>query len=504
MNSTVIIFGFVALVLLFITLGGIRFGQSQSTDFGGWLVNNRAMGAVWVWFLLGTEIYTAFTFQGLAGFAYAKGGPAFYNVAVNDVAYALGFFVLPSIWLLGRKFRHFTQSDMIASRYQSKGLGILVAAATALIMIAYIDLNIEGLGGVVQVVTKGAVSPTISDVIGFIVLGFAVLLGGIRGNALQSAIKDIFMFIALIALFLVVPIHYFGGFGHMFHEFVTKTPTRVLLPGATKNLGMRWLLSTVLITGFGQWMWPHWFGVAYTAKGPNALKLQAVFMPLYQLIKVMVIITGFAAVIVLGTHQNGNNVVMLLAQHTFPLWFMAFFTAAAVLAAIVPAGPIIMTSCGLLARNVYQQLRPQTSDRTVFVLTKALVFPITLIALYFAVIAPSLIVTVLLVAYDFIAQLVPAVLIGGLFWRRATKEGVVAGLLTGWFISAYTLLNHMGTLWGYNSGFLALLANLVVFAGVSMVTKPVEQTFLAEYFGTIYPKGQTVPTDGVISVSLDQ
>ena len=88
-----------------------------------------------------------------------------------------------------------------------------------------------------------------------------------------------------------------------------------------------------------------------------------------------------------------------------------------------------MVSCTLLARNVFAALRPRTTDAQVFAITRWMVFPITLLALLLAVVAHSLIVVVLLVAYDFIAQLLPAVLIGGLFWRRATAAGVLAGLL---------------------------------------------------------------------------
>src|SRR5208283_1737861 len=137
-------------IVLGVVLLGIQGGTKASRTLEGWVVNNRGMGPVMTWFLLGTEVYTAFTFLGLAGFAYARGGGVFYNVATNDVGYALGFFVLPAVWLLGRRFGFVTQADFISGRYQSRALGIFVAFCTALIMIAYVDLNIEGLGAVIS------------------------------------------------------------------------------------------------------------------------------------------------------------------------------------------------------------------------------------------------------------------------------------------------------------------------------------------------------------------
>ena len=473
-------------VLVFVVLGvalvgwiGIRSGRGASRTLEGWMVNDRKMGPFLTWFLLGTEIYTAFTFLGLAGLAFTAGGAAFYNVATNDVGYALGFFVLPAISVIGRRFRHVTQSDFVADRYQSRALGIVVAFCSAIIMIAYIDLNIEGLGAVLNVLSEHRINVLTAEIIGFLVLCLAVFFGGIRGNAWQSVIKDVLMFASLAALFFVVPYRFFGGFGPMFDQMVTKIPQHITLPGPTHKFGLTWLATTILLTGVGQWMWPQWFNVAYSARGSRTLKAQAVFMPFYQFVKVGVITIGFAAVIIFaGQKVSGNDVVMLLARQVFPLWFLALFALAAVLSAIVPAGPIIMMSCTLLSHNVYAKLVPSASPATVFTLSRWLVFVVTFLALVLAVVAHALIALILLAAYNFIAQLVPGILIGGLFWRRATTAGVAAGLGVGWALSLYFLLAGKGVIWGMNSGFIALLANGVVFCLVSLMTKPVPREIL--------------------------
>ena len=482
----------VAVVLagvLAITLLGIWVGRHASGTLQGWVVNDRGMGPVMTWFLLGTEVYTAFTFLGLAGFAYARGGGVFYNVATNDVGYAIGFLLLPAIWLLGRRFGYVTQSDFIEGRYQSRGLAIFTALCTALIMIAYVDLNIEGLGAILSVLLQGRIDLPEAEAAGFIILTLAVFFGGIRGNAVQSAAKDILMFISIAALFLVVPYHFFGGFGAMFDRLATEAPKHITMPGPTGKLGLSWFATTVLLTGFGQWMWPQWFNVAFTGRGPRTLKLQAVFMPFYQLVKVAVITIGFAAVLIFaGQKIDGNDVVMTLALRLFPAWFLALFALAAVLSAIVPAGPIVMVSCTLLARNVFAKLRPQTTERQVFQMSRWMVFPITLLALLLALVARSLIVVVLLVAYDFIAQLLPAVLIGGLLWRRATAPGVLAGLLVGWAACIVLHLSGFEQVWGMATGFVALVGNTAVFVVVSLLTKPVDAAVLDQLWGTVYQR----------------
>ncbi len=495
MSSATLIVGTVLLGLLIVGWIGIKGGQRSSHTLEGWVVSDRGLGPVMTWFLLGTEVYTVFTFLGLAGFAYARGGGVFYNVATNDIGYALGFFLLPAIWLLGRRFGYVTQSDFIAGRYQSPALGIFVAFCTALIMIAYVDLNIEGLGAVLNALLGGRINLTEAEALGFVILTLAVFFGGIRGNAIQSAIKDVLMFVSIAVLFVLVPIHYFGGFGPMFQRMMTEIPARITMPGPTHKLGLSWFATTALLTGFGQWMWPQWFGVAYTGRGPRTLKLQAVFMPFYQLVKVAVITIGFAAILIFaGQKIPGNDVVMRLAQDIFPAWFLALFALAAVLSAIIPAGPIVMTSCTLLARNVYAKLRPNTSPASVYRLSRWLVFPITLLALLLALVARSLIVVVLLVAYDFIAQLLPAVLIGGLLWRRATATGVFSGLICAWIAVAALHLTGHEQVFGMATGFVVLIGNTVIFVVVSLLTQPVDRSVTDRFFRAVYSHDPLPPT----------
>jgi solute:Na+ symporter, SSS family len=484
-TDSTLVLAFVIVGVLLVGWIGVRSGRAASHTMTGWMVNDRKMGPVLTWFLLGTEIYTAFTFLGLSGFAYAHGGGVFYNVATNDIAYALGFFMLPAIGLLGRKFGFVTQSDFAAGRYRSRAVGVTIALCTAVIMIAYIDLNIEGLGAVLGVLTNHGLSQVWAETLACIVLAAAVLLGGIRGNAWQSAIKDVLMFGSLGVLFFLVPQHFFGGLGPMFHQLATKIPSRIIISKTNPAYGPSWYWSTAFLNGIGQWMWPQFFNVAFSARGSRTLKLQAVFMPLYQMVKIAVITMGFAAILIFAGHKiDSNEVMLLLAKAALPSWALGLFALAACLSAIVPAGPIIMMSSTLLARNVYAALRPGTDDQTVFRLTRGLVFVVTAAALLLAVFAHTLIASVLLIAYDFIAQLVPAIMIGGLFWRRASAAGVLAGLAVGWGGVAFLLFTGNDPVFGLNAGFAALVLNTVTFVIVSLCTQPVARPELDDYFST--------------------
>ena len=65
-----------------------------------WTVAGRSFGAPLVFLLMAGEIYTTFTFLGGSGFAYGKGGPAYYILCYAALAYVISYFMLPPIWRL--------------------------------------------------------------------------------------------------------------------------------------------------------------------------------------------------------------------------------------------------------------------------------------------------------------------------------------------------------------------------------------------------------------------
>ncbi len=76
--------------------------------------------------LMAGEIYTTFAFLGASGWAYSRGGPALYIMAYITLGYVVSFYILPSIWELGRRHGLQTQSDFFRTRYGSKYLSAFV------------------------------------------------------------------------------------------------------------------------------------------------------------------------------------------------------------------------------------------------------------------------------------------------------------------------------------------------------------------------------------------
>ena len=152
-----------ALVIIALTalgaLGlGLRAAHGREMTLEQWCVGGRGFGAIFVFLLMAGEIYTTFTFLGGSGYAYGKGGPAYYILGYGCLAYILSYWLLPAIWRYGRENRLLSQSDFFVRKYESPTLGIIVSLVGLVALIPYLVLQFRGLGIIVTAASYGGVS----------------------------------------------------------------------------------------------------------------------------------------------------------------------------------------------------------------------------------------------------------------------------------------------------------------------------------------------------------
>jgi SSS family solute:Na+ symporter len=307
-------------------------------------------------------------------------------------------------------------------------------------------------------------------VISFAIVAAFVFTSGVRGVAWVSVLKDFLLLFAAIFIGIAVPYHYFGGIGPMFSALLQAKPEHLVMPGATKNLGHVWFVSTVLMTAFGFFMWPHYVGASFTAKSGNTLRRNAVIMPLYSITMPLMFIVGFTAILVLPGLANGDLSMLTIVRKTFPAWFLGTIGGAGALTAMVPAAILLLTAATLFIKNFCRPIfAPSMSDTRVARCAKATVLMITALALFFAIYSSSSLVSLLLLGYAGVAQFFPGVVLG-LYSRRVTAAGIFAGLTAGVGIVAFLMLTKRDPFMGLNAGFIALCVNFAIAGVVSLVT----------------------------------
>jgi SSS family solute:Na+ symporter len=181
----------IALAIIFViiftgTAIGILAGRRRKMDLEQWTVAGRGFGLIFVWILSAGEIYTSYTFLGVGGWAYSRGGPVLYALAYGGLSYVVAFYILPPIWILGREHGLQTQPDFFQARYGDKSLAAFVSIVGVAFLIPNIQLQLTGLGIIMQVASFEGIGRAPAMLTAGVLLTSFVLISGVRGVAWVS------------------------------------------------------------------------------------------------------------------------------------------------------------------------------------------------------------------------------------------------------------------------------------------------------------------------------
>ncbi len=477
----IISLGILSATLLLALLLSVRSMRSSggATSLEQWSVGNRGFGTMLVFMLLAGEIYTTFTFLGGSGWAYSRGAPAFYIIGYGAVAYIMSYWLLPAIWRRGTKWKVVSQSEYFERAYDSPALGKLVALVSIAALMPYLVLQLKGLGIIVSESSYGAISATLAIWIGTAATVVYVVISGVKGSAMTAALKDALVLLCVVGLGIALPYKLHGGIGPMFDRLVAERPGFLTLPDS--GMSGSWFTSTVLLTVFGFYMWPHTFGSVFTARDASVFRRNAALMPLYQLVLLFVFFIGFAALLSVPglTGADADLALLRVTRNSFGPWIVGLVGAAGLLTALVPGSMILMSIATTLARI----LRPRREGAPADSATRARLFVPVLaaIALFFTFRGGSTIVTLLLMAYSMVTQLFPSLLASLVPSARINAVGAIAGIVVGEAAVAATTLGGISipalfpgwsrAVTDINAGFLALLLNVLTMIVVSRFTR---------------------------------
>jgi SSS family solute:Na+ symporter len=478
MNAALAIIAFFFVVAVALALLSRR-GHEMSLE--QWSLGGRGFGTIFVFLLMAGEIYTTFTFLGGSGWAYGRGAPALYILCYAAIAYCGSYFLLPAIWRYARERRLVSQADYFVEKYESRALGVLVAVVSVAALVPYLVLQLKGLGIIVSEASYGSVRPSVAVWTGAIALVVYVVISGVRGSAWTAALKDMMILGVAVGIGIYLPLHYYGSYGAMFARIEAAKPGFLTLPNSGSSAA--WFISTVLLSALGFYMWPQYFASVYTAKSEDVFRKNAMVLPLYQLVVLFVFFAGFAAVLTVPglTGSDADLSLLRISRNTFGAPMLGLIGAAGLLTALVPGSMILISAATILAQNVYRPLTKGVSDHRVSVLARSMVPVIALVAVVLTLRGGSAIVNLLLMGYNLVTQLFPAVLLSLGERPVGTAAGAFAGIVAGEATVAYISFSgtSLATLlpWApqvvkdLNVGIVALIVNVAVFAIVTLATR---------------------------------
>ncbi|WP_284741265.1 sodium:solute symporter family protein [Amycolatopsis sp. RTGN1] len=435
-------------------------------DLAEWTVGGRRFGALTMWFLQAGEVFTTFTFLGMAGLAFSGGVAAMYALPYVPIAYVVLFFLAKRLWTLGKERGYLTQGDFLEDRFSSRTLGTLSAVLGVIFVLPYLQLQITGLGLIVRLVTGDNASGTLSMVAGSVLIVAFVLWAGLRGVAATSYFKDGIMLVALVVLIIAVPTHFAGGIPAVFHKIEQLHPEKLIVhSGANDHV---WFVTSMLVSaiGVGLMTLPHSWPALMSARDPKVLRRNYTWMPVYELCLLLPMVIGFAAIVVVPKGSDPNGVLLTLSKDALPGWVTGIVVVAATATAMVPAAGILIGISSLVARNIVRV----RSGRKQFWINHGTVVLASTLALVLGIFRPDLLANLLLLTYSGSVQLAPANLLG--FLRRVPvgKGPVFAGLIAGELVVIWLTFVDTHLVGTVNVGLVGLAVNVVVL-GLAVVVE---------------------------------
>ena len=477
---------FVLLFALVTVLGfaAARWRRGDLAHLEEWGLAGRRFGTVVTWFLLGGDLYTAYTLVAVPALVYGAGAIGFFAVPYTLLVYPFVFLVFPRLWSVSHRHGFITASDFVSARFGSPTLALAVAVTGIIATMPYIALQLVG----IEVVIAGLgfhASGLMGDaplIIAFAVLAAYTYSSGLRAPALIALVKDVLIYVTVAAAVIIIPAH-LGGFGAIFSA-VPREKLLLTLPSASGPGNASAYATLALGSALALFLYPHAVTGLLSARSRLVVQRNMALLPAYSIVLAFIALLGYMA---LATHVQDNPahaalfaryganfaVPALFLDH-FPDWFTGVAFAALAIGALVPAAIMSIAAANLFTRNVWGGLFHRSMSPASEAQTAKLVSLLVKVgALAFIIFLPmQYAIQLQLLGGIWIIQTLPAIVLG-LFTRwfhgRALLAGWLAGMLVGTTMAAAQHFQssvfplHLGGLIvpGY-AALYAVIVNLVV------------------------------------------
>jgi solute:Na+ symporter, SSS family len=463
-----------------------------------WGLGGRRFGTIITWFLIGGDFYTAYTMIAVPALVYSVGAYGFFALPYTIIVYPIVFSVMPRLWNVCHQNEYLTAADYVEGRFGSKWLALAVAFTGLIATMPYIALQLIGMqvaiaglgvGGIAfpgmsslasQLPWVGTALNDLPLIIAFIILALYTYTSGLRAPAMIAFVKDVMVYIVVIAAVAIIPLH-LGGYGAVFQAanqaFQAKGGATGLLLKPVQALPFA---SLALGSALAAFMYPHTMTGVLSSSSVNTVRKNAILLPIYTILLGLIALLGYMAIAAGIKLDKPTGVVPALFNMIFPDWFIGFSFAAIAIGALVPAAIMSIGAANLFTRNIWKAfLRPNTSQKGESIVAKNVSLIVKVGALVFIIFLPTqYAIDLQLLGGIWILQIFPAVVFG-LYRTRLQAKGLLPGWFAGMALGTALAENMQlkpvypfqfgGQTYTIYIGLIALSANIVVSYLVSWI-----------------------------------
>ncbi len=423
-------------------------------------------------YALSLAVYcTAWTFFGSVGRA-TTGGLSFLGVYLGPTLLApLWYVMLRKIILISKNQRITSIADFISARYgKSTNIGVLVTLIAVLGIVPYISIQLKAVTFGINTLLHFGESAQLPKQHFWLEAGFWVTLAmalftvifGTRkldpnerheGLVAAIAFESIVKLIAFIAVGVFVTFGLYGGFSDLFSKALQQEDTARMFTFSGSGVSAFSWNMLMLLSLFAIILLPRQFHISVVENtSPRHIAKAMWVFPLYLLlINIFVFPVALAGKMAFGASVHPDTYVLSLPLSQGASWLALFafiggFSAATSMVVVEATALSIMFSnhvvvpllikAGLLGR---EKDLVDGASRLLDIRRISILLMLFFAYLYQKSVGSTYdLVSVGLISFTAVAQLAPS-LIGGLYWKRGTRQGAIAGLAIGFLIWAYCL-----------------------------------------------------------------
>jgi solute:Na+ symporter, SSS family len=442
-----------------------------------WGLGGRRFGTVITWFLLGGDLFTAYTFIAVPALVFAVGAGGFFALPYTILVFPLVFLVMPRLWSVASKHRYVTGPDYVKGRYGSRSLATAIAFTGLLATMPYIALQLVGIEVVLGAMGIGG--GHLPLIIAFAILAAYTYTSGLRAPALIALVKDTLIYATVIVAVIYIPSK-LGGFDSIFGAAAEALPERdepgALIPsGADAQVAYATL---ALGSAMALFLYPHALTAVLSSRSQDVVRRNMSLLPAWTFLLGLMALFGYMAIAAGINVAEPNQTVPGLFIAMFPDWFVGVAFAAIAIGALVPAAVMSIAAANLFTRNIWKEfLRPDCTDQEESQVAKIVSLVVKAGALAFVLFLPTKFsIDLQLLGGVWMLQTLPAVMLA-LYTRWLHRWGLLAGWAVGMVAGTWIAASQDFTpVWAapvigatVYTGLVALALNLVVAGALTLV-----------------------------------
>ncbi len=487
-QTMLVVIGAAAFVLLMAALGRAAAARTSGEAEGYFLANRGLSRFVLFAAIFGTNM-TAFVMLGLPGVAYHSGisiwlmlaGPLLF---IKPLSFYFGY----RCWLVARKYGYFTPVEFYRERFDSDGVAVLMFLGYVGWTLPFVLTGVIGGGRALENFTGGAVPYWAGGLAVTVVVAYYTWAGGMKGTAWTNTVQMV-LFIAflLLAVFLVPAVA--GGTGTITESLQREQP-QLLSRSWDGPFSIGATISQLILFSFIIFAFPFIWIRMISARRSVDLRASGIAYPVALVLTwVPAILLGlWGASLIPGlVGAEADAVIFMLTGQLLPDWVAAFGLVALLAIVMSSMDAQILTLSNMLSRDIVARYHRGSTPASQ--VRYARVFVLALLGITYGVSLLDMpgIFDIGQFALTGFAVFYP-LLIAGIFWRRATKWGAMASLVTGQGLAIAGYLNWYPTIGGLQPVFWGVTIGAIVLVVVSLATP--RQDTAAERFHAVWDEAR--------------